>query len=137
MKSKKIDEVQKRNIVLILMILGLIVFFFYVKYKPKSLINHFVVTQGIVTKVGYANKMGGYIEYIFFLNGKQYKTSQILTEFKNVDEESVLVQKGFPVIVDTTSGSYTTNKMLFDSLSFVRYGLPYPDSVKWLVQYLK
>ena len=99
--------------------------------------KHFIVTSGVVTKAGFAAKIDGYINYTFWVKGKLYNGSGSLPNLKNVDDNFIIENRIFPVIVDTTSRSYSNNKMLFDSLSFVHYGLPYPDSLNWLKKYLK
>jgi hypothetical protein len=137
MRAEKLDKAQKGKIAVLVIIMFLVLVFLYSKYYFKSLLNHFIVTKGIVTKASVAAKVGGYINYTFWVNGELYSGWGSLPNLKDVDDKFIIVNRIFPVIVDTTSVSYSNSKMLFDSLSFVQYGLQYPDSLSWLKKYLK
>jgi hypothetical protein len=137
MRTEKLNEAQKGKIAILVIIVLLVLLFLYSKFYSKALLNHFIVTKGIVTKAGFAAKVDGYVNYTFSVSGELYSGTGSLPNLRDIDDKFVIVNKIFPVIVDTTSTLYSNNKMLFDSLSFVQYGLQYPDSLNWLKKYLK
>jgi ABC-type glucose/galactose transport system permease subunit len=135
MTNSSLTEVQKGKIAIAVIIALIGILIIYNKYSSSSLGKNFVIVNGIVTAAKVLNKVGQDAYYSFSINGKYYDGSQPLPKFKNVEDRFVLEGKMFPVVVDSTN--YSNNKMLFDSLSFTRYGLEYPDSLKWLKQYLQ
>jgi hypothetical protein len=135
MTNSSLTEVQKGYIAIAVIIGIIVALVIYNKFSTSSLNKNFIVVNGVVTAAKVLNKVGQDAYYTFLIDGKYYDGSQPLPKFKNVEDRFVLEGKMFPVVVDTTN--YANNRMLFDSLSFVQYGLQYPDSLKWLKEFLK
>ena len=130
-----LKDVRNGKITMIILIILAISFLIYSNYLDKSLRKNLISTKGIVTEVKYASKHGYQAYYTFDIRGRLIESSINIPNFKNDSNRHILTGRVFPVIVD--SNDLTHSKMLFDSLSFINYGLTYPDSLKWLLPYLK
>lgn len=105
------------------------------KSKYKEIISHKAFALGEITSFEYKNKHSYVIDYIFtasnnekikgYISGPQYK------RFKN----SNLVGKQIPVIYSYREPDQ--NFMLLTPDDFKKYKINFPDSMSWILPYLK
>jgi hypothetical protein len=129
------NEVRGGKIAIVVMTVILTVILIFSKYSSESLMKNFIVSNGLVTSVGFTNKVGDKVYFTYSINHEIYYGSQHSPNFKNENEKSILKDRTFPLVIDSTN--FSKHYMLFDSISFVQYGLQYPDSLRWLQPYLK
>lgn len=123
MKKKKV------TILIILLFFGSV--FIYIHYIDKRIEKEGVLLNAMTTVwVGRVN-MGMHLQYEFFYNGKK-----IIGErgFKNIRGNRDFQKKAFPVMYDPKFG---TSQLLVEPIDFKEFNLPYPDSLTWVLQYLK
>lgn len=89
------------------------------------------------TAGGRGNAGGIWIDYILDLNGKEYKgSSRYLTnEITSDDLQNYILHKTFPVAYNPSNPSVSS--ILITPKDFSRYGYPFHDSLKWVLQYFK
>lgn len=135
LKENTLSELKKTKIVFIIIVITAIIIYLYNIFYTKSLFNNFIIYPGKIIALTNLSKSSPRAEFIYSINGKIYSGSEPHPNFRNFNDRYILIGKFFPVIVDSTD--YKNKKMLFDSLSFVQYGITYPDSLRWLNKYLK
>lgn len=133
-KNNPIKEVRRGWIAIAVIAIALFGFYLFYEYSDASLKKKFILTKGVVSDTKDLYKAGEQVYYVFYINGKYYDGTQPMPKLKNSKDRFILEGKIFPVVVDTTN--YSNNRMLFDSVSFVYYGLQYPDSLEWLKEFL-
>jgi hypothetical protein len=75
--------------------------------------------------------MGLNLNYEFYYNGKKILGSDAFNKFRGNQD---FVNRNFPVMYEPKLGSA---KLLVEPSDFKRFGLPFPDSLKWVLNYLK
>ncbi len=118
--------------VVIIILIALI--YFYSRHLHSSLIKNGILIQGETFSITHPGKHGPQLNFTYQVNGKHYESSAPLPRLNNDDEAYVLVNKTFPLVVDTTDIRNT--KMLFDSISIINYGFKYPDTLRWINKYI-
>ncbi len=87
------------------------------------------------TSNGRGNEGGIWIDYILGLNGEEYKGSSryLTSEITSDDLQNFILHKTFPVAYNPSNPSVSS--ILITPKDFSRYGYPFPDSLKWVLQY--
>jgi hypothetical protein len=102
-------------------------------YKA-NILNKPSLTTGIVTDVDLKGRLGNFIEYHFTYNGNTvYSNGNARKEYASL--KNFIIYKQFPVIFSSVSPSY--NMMLILPEDFKDYNVPFPDSLNWVLQYIK
>lgn len=77
-------------------------------------------------------KMNVTIEYEFYYEGKKYTANNAFNKFRgNQNFEN----RFFPVMYYPKLGGHS--QLLIEPSDFERFDLPFPDSLKWVLPYLK
>jgi hypothetical protein len=135
MPQQNLSAIKKEWIKAAVLLAIFVVLYGYGHYLQESLSQHAVIVQGEVTDALVAPKRGKLAYYDFVIKGIHHSGTWFLPAFKNINDRYVIVGHHFPVLVDASN--FNNNKMLFDSASFGKYGLQYPDSLVWLKKYLR
>jgi|SRR5579859_1373727 len=77
------------------------------------------------------------VNYTILVNGKEYKGSSIFSfnEISASDCNRYLLGRTFPVIY--TPGDPTNSQLMVTPRIYRAYGETFPDSLQWVLQYLK
>ncbi|MBZ5858575.1 DUF3592 domain-containing protein [Flavihumibacter profundi] len=130
-----------KNIIAIVVVIGFASIWIIWGFWGKSKLNENHSSQtGIITKCTYGGKgNGGHIlvEYNYELNGKKYiGTYSILSsKITQGDCEKAFVGKYFPLIYNPDNPA--NSRMLILPIDFDRISLQFPDSLMWVLQYVK
>lgn len=86
---------------------------------------------------GRGNAGGLNIEYAFNLNAKKYKATLALTtyELSAYNCKNYFIGTSFPVVYDPSNPS--NSLLLIRPKDFKRFGIPFPDSLNWVLRYLE
>ena len=115
------------------MIIGIVAFvliLFVIKYSDLMLTKNGVLLNAKTLQWGISAKMGMDLHYEFFYNRKRYTSNNTFYKIRGLRE---FENKYFPVMYDPKMGS---SQLLLYPLDFKRFNLPFPDSLKWVLQYL-
>ena len=123
MNKKKISL----SIVLILFALILL----FIKYSDVKLAKEGVLLNARTTEWKTSSYMGLELSFEFYYNGKKMFGSNAFNDFRGND---AFVNRYFPVMYEPKLGS---SKLLIEPLDFKKIDLPFPDSLKWVLGYLK
>ncbi|TXI33823.1 MAG: hypothetical protein E6Q58_02235 [Niabella sp.] len=128
------NNIKVPNFLVVIIILGGILVFYHFQakdFKTKILANK-AITVGKVINCQYRNKQNYVVEYTFetknkevqfgYVNGKEYGRLR-----------SIIVGKTFPLVYDSINSK--TNAILIFPNSFEKYGINFPDSLKWVLEY--
>ena len=106
------------------------------------ILNHFaklydlkvngVVGTCIITDYSSTHKSSSIFHYTFYFKGIKYTS----TSEAGITNSSKFIGKYFPVII-SKSFSYYNNRILVTPKHFNSVDIKYPDSLKWVLQYLK
>ena len=100
----------------------------------SKLINHGIITNGLITDITSSVRGDFSIVYSFTFNGRQYKNdytySELLLRYQNNFDGKV-----FPVIY--LPEDPTINYLLVTPNSFKEYDKSFPDSLNWVKLYMK
>lgn len=113
------------------------VFEFYA--KERSIKKHGVISSGILLgRLPKNTKGSSTIRFKYkyaFMNRSYASFSQSYLFVKNFDYTPLLVNKHYPILVDSTN--HNNSRTLITSEDFEEYGIPFPDSLKWTNQYFE
>jgi hypothetical protein len=109
----------------------LLFIFIYFKFSENRLIKQGILLAAHTTEWAGSAKMGMNLKYEFFYNGNKILGDN---SFENIRGLSDFENKYFPVIYDTVLG---TSRLLIEPSDFKRFNMPYPDSLTWVLKYLK
>ena len=85
---------------------------------------------------GRGNAGGIWIDHILEVNGKSYKSSsRYLTTDITSEGLKHLMNKTFPVVYNPSSPS--NSRLMLLPKDFEKWGYSFPDSLKWLLPYIK
>jgi hypothetical protein len=108
--------------------------------RQKGLnINHEIAIGEVLNFAsgGRGNAGGIWINYVFTVNGKEYKSSSRY-QTSQISDQSLrnhIVDKTFPIAYDPTNPSVSS--ILILPKDFSRFGHPFPDTLTWVLQYFK
>jgi hypothetical protein len=86
---------------------------------------------------GRGNAGGIWIDYILYAEGKKYKGSSLYltSDFDVGDVADHMLYKTFPAAYNP--GNPSISSLMILPKDFTRYGYQFPDSLKWVLQYVK
>lgn len=135
----QVKQILKSRLVslVILIIVGLIIYLTGRmsgdRYK-ENILNNPSITTAIVTNVELKGRPGNFVQYNFKFNGKIiYSNGNAHKEFAPL--KRFIVNRQFPVIFSSIDPNY--NMILILPEDFKEYNMPFPDSLNWVLQYLK
>jgi hypothetical protein len=106
--------------------------------KSKNDIQHANFTKGTIFYYYKQNSTDTIFQYNYVVKGISH--SGTLNFSKDITKDS-LVGKTFPVIYDTTAkngnNSILAACLLITPDDFKKYNIPFPDSLKWVLKYIK
>ena len=92
------------------------------------------MTTGTVIGVDLKGRPGNFIKYNFAYNGNTiYSHGNAHKEYAPL--KNFIINKQFPVIYSTVNPNY--NMILILPEDFKDYNVPFPDSLNWVLQYIK
>lgn len=92
------------------------------------------LTSGTVTGVDLKGRLGNFIEYHFSYGGNLYSSDgNAHKEYASL--RNFIINKKFPVVFDSVNPNY--NMILILPEDFKNYNIPFPDSLKWVLNYIK
>lgn len=118
-----------KKIVLAIIILLFVAILLFVKFSDFKLTKRSVLLNAKTIGWGTSSYMGLNLEYEFYYNGKKIFGSDTFNDFRG-DQD--FVNKNFPVMYEPKIGSA---KLLIQPSDFKRFGLNFPDSLKWVLKY--
>jgi len=107
-------------------------------YRTYQLSHSHSLSSGYALQCSAGGKGAtGYVDFSFKLNGKSINTSCALdeSEISIYDCQTYLAGKYFPVIYNPDNPSNA--KMLMSVNDFKKYGYDFPDSLHWVLNYIK
>jgi hypothetical protein len=121
---------QDKIAVVIILFIGILSVLFLV-YRNKQLKSDGVIVYGTIIGHGHSAKSPVLeFKYSFAYEGKIHES----WSDARVDYSSDFIGKTFPVKYSPKLGS---GEMLITPRDFAKYGLLFPDSLKWVLPYLK
>ena len=92
---------------------------------------------GIVTECKFLPKSGGRIgiEYQYCVNSKIFNNSSTRVGINTRSCNDNFVGKKFPVLYNPENNNWST--LLMTPLDFKAYNLSFPDSLKWVLEYIE
>lgn len=135
----QIKETIKNPIVSFAIII-IISFFIYINAKKSgdnyrsNILKNPSVTSGTVTGVDLKGRLGNFIEYHFSYDGNFFSSDgNAHKEYSSL--RNFIINKNFPVVFDSLNPNY--NMILILPEDFKSYNIPFPDSLKWVLNYIK
>lgn len=116
-------------------LIGLFIFFLIRSwYKKEDLLKH--KHQSIAKIIGYKISYRGGLNliYVFKVDGRQYKSFDGEPDIGGRNGVFFL-NKYFPVIYNYNNPG--NNKLLLNPIEFKRYDIPFPDSLNWVLEYIR
>lgn len=112
---------------------GLIIggYFFYTR-ELKEIRTHSSITSGIIYDYDSGNKGGLVIKVKFFVEAKAYYTRSKYIQIPAPDGND-FIGKSIPIIYSYKDPN--KNRILLFKYEFDDFGLAYPDSLRWALQY--
>lgn len=113
--------------------LGLIaIVIIYILIDKRELHKHGILLNAKTTNWALSSYMGMDSKYEFYYKGKKIMGANAFEPFRgNRDFEN----RYFPVMYYPGLGGH--NELLIRPSDFKKYNLPFPDSLKWVLPYLK
>jgi hypothetical protein len=120
---------RKRVLVVGCVIFGLVLLF--IAFRQNRLKSHGILLNAHTLEWGVSAKMGMDLQYEFYYNGKKIIDNNATGVFRgNRNFEN----KYFPVMYDPMFGA---SELLITPTDFEKYSIPFPDSLNWVLPYLK
>lgn len=128
------NRIKVSNFWAVLLILGAVLVYYQYKakkFKAQILANK-AISVGKIISCQYSNRLNYVVDYSF-----QTKSNE--TEFGYVngtvyrDLRNIIVGKTFPLVYDSLNPK--TNAILIFPKSFRKYEVPFPDSLRWVLNY--
>lgn len=131
--SKKAIKNRRSFIAFLFFATLFIIALIYSSQKQKALKENHRFTVGLITSYTDAAKaFGGFLNYEFYV-GQVKVTSSNRYNSINQRRSQVFVGKHFFVLYNPANP--TNNHMLIFPEDFKRFGLTFPDSLQWVIQY--
>ena len=121
----------KKKILLSVVLILFVLILLFIKYGDVKLTNKGVLLNAKTTEWKTSSYMGLDLSYEFYYHDKKVFGSNAFNDFRGND---VFVNRNFPVMYEPKLGS---SKLLIEPSDFKRFDLPFPDSLKWVLGYLK
>lgn len=111
-------------------IFGLIIYMFWAR-KVDLIKRHLKITTARVYNTGTGYKGQLSVDYVYIINGKQFKSSTALsTSDKNY---ATFENKFFPLVYDSLD--IDNQEILIRPTDFEHYSMKIPDSLVWIKNY--
>ncbi len=110
-------------------VFGLVLLF--IAYMQNRLTNHGILLNAHTLEWAGSSHMGMNLKYEFYYNGGK-KTGD--NGFEKIRGNTDFENKYFPVMYDTVLGA---SQLLIEPSDFERFNIPFPDSLNWVLPYLK
>lgn len=121
----------KRNfVVAIIIAIVLIGFYLWGSWANYELEKNGILLNATTSHWVYGTKTRG-LEYVFFYKGKEITYDNPFEKFVG---DKDFENKNFPVMYDPKSGS---SQLLIEPSDFKRFKLSFPDSLNWVLKYIK
>ncbi len=122
----------KKNKITVFIIISFFMgLFVFVHYMDERVRQNGILLNATSTEWVTRVNMGMHLKYEFFYNGKKKVDEQGI---KNVRGSREFIGKYFPVMYDPKFG---TSQLLVEPDDFKEFNLPYPDSLNWVLKYIK
>jgi hypothetical protein len=128
--EQKIMKKQDKITILVFLTIAILSVLWLI-YRDKQLKSNGVIVFGKIIDHGYSAKSPVLdFKYSFLYKGKAYEN----WSSTRVNYSPVFIGKTFPV---RYSPKLDIGEMLITPRDFAKYGLPFPDSLKWVLPYVK
>jgi hypothetical protein len=109
-------------------------------FRQNSLKKNHKIGTGITTDYtagGRGNAGGIWIDFVLTVGDKKYKgsSSYQTSEISGHDLRHHILNKNFPVVYNPSNPSVSS--LLITPKDFSRFGYPFPDTLRWVLQYFK
>lgn len=123
---------KKGNLFLVFSIVIVFVYLFIKDryYTPEELKKNGVLLTAFTKEWKLSTKAGYFLEYEFYYNNKKIIGS---ASSKNLKGNLSFENKYFPVLYDPVHGH---KELLMEPRIFNEYNIPFPDSLKWVLEFL-
>ncbi|SFQ31200.1 hypothetical protein [Parafilimonas terrae] len=101
-------------------------------YREKVL-NKPELTTGTVTNVEFKSRVGYEVQFYFSANNGEIHSKTSFGDI--VSLQHFIINKQFPIIFSSVNPNY--NMILILPEDFKDYNVPFPDSLNWVLQYVK
>ncbi len=98
--------------------------------KYDLIYNGKLITGTVVDISNHSKSSLEDLVFNYMSDGKQKKSSTSLS----IKQPNQLIGKSFPVIISTVTGQ---TELLVTPMQFKKYRLPFPDSLKWVLPYVR
>lgn len=136
MKENRFSKPAKTVTVMIVLVLvlGIII---YQLMRNKILKEDGQIISGIVYDYshGTLKSPGVKFKYFFTVNNKKHYSTSTPYNLNKELAANDFVNKTFPVLVDTAD--ITNSELLLSPSMFNKFGIPFPDSLQWTVNYFE
>lgn len=121
--------------IIILLILVLFVAFYAIHQTQKLKKKH-IITSGTIIKcsTGLKGQIGTWFDFKYNVNDDEFIGSSLYREFYFKDCAQHLKGKSFPIVY--SPDDKTNSAILLTPKEFKSYDMEFPDSLKWLLQYI-
>ena len=122
---------KKRKMTLIIIIVLFCLVLFFIEFAHYDLEKHGILLNAKTSEWILSTKMGMDLKYEFYYEGEKIISSNAFEKFRgNRDFEG----KYFPVMYDP---KFKLSQLLIEPSDFKNCNLKFPDSLKWVLSYLK
>ncbi|MBS1780159.1 MAG: hypothetical protein JST70_12580 [Bacteroidetes bacterium] len=137
MKPKKETPNKLNTIISVLVLSALIGMIIYSLFEREQLANNNCLTTGIVTQCKFLPRSGGRIgvRYHYTVNSKVFNGSSTRIGLNQNDCDSLIIGKNFPVLYNPDNNCLSA--LLLTPGDFKTYTYKFPDSLKWILKYIK
>jgi len=111
--------------------LGLLLIFSYGIFSKNRLDKHGILLNAHTSEWAHLSTMNTSLKYELYFHGRKILGNN---SFKKISGLHDFEDRNFPVMYDTLLG---TSQLLIEPADFQEFNIPYPDSLNWVLQYLK
>ncbi len=110
---------------------ALLLFVLFVIISQNRLSKNGILLQAHTLNWDISAKMGMTLRYEFYYNGNKIIGNNSFQKIRGLED---FENKNFPVIYNSKLGS---SQLLIEPSEFKRFNLSFPDSLNWVLPYLK
>jgi hypothetical protein len=103
----------------------------FIKFSEYNLTNKSILLNAKTINWAIGANMSMNLKYEFYYKGNKIIDNNASGSYRG---HRIFENKYFPVMYDPILG---TSKLLIEPSDFKRFNLPFPDSLKWVLKYLK
>lgn len=140
MSGKKLNRIQIFTLLIgfVVLLLPLIIGHFNHNNFKNRLLENPIIVSGRITGFQKTYKRTDALNYFYEYNGNAYST-YASSSGKPSDYDGLrllVLDRTFPVLINKDNPQ-EYSKLLVVPEDFEEYGLPFPDSLKWVLKYIK